>query len=70
MMDSVLILISNTERLSQNKALQQEEFFLLSDYSTEEIGALAMGRERDVGNMYYLLDCRSRFWKAGNTGST
>lgn len=52
MLDSVLILISNREQLSQNRKLRQEEFVLLSDYSTEYLGALTTGRERDVGNIH------------------
>jgi len=67
-MDSVLILSS--KRLSQNKVLEQEECFcFLTVLQKKYSGALAMGREGDVANVYYLLDCRSRFWKAGNPGS-
>lgn len=54
MMDSVLILISNTERLSQIKELRQEEFFLLSNCSTEEIHRSSSNGQRMRCGKYTL----------------
>lgn len=53
-MDSVLILISNTERLSQIKELRQEEFFLLFDCSTEEIHRSSSNGQRKRCGKYTL----------------
>lgn len=52
-----------------DKNYNRKIFLLLSDcLQRNRVGAPAMCRERNEGNTHWL-DCRSRFWKSGNTSS-